>query len=122
MNWLTIGVLLMTAAPATAEPQTQSTAITGYVIDSACLFIKSLDKPINKQCAIDCAKAGSPLVILADDGTVYLPISSEMPATGQNERLMPFAGERVAVRGKVYEHGGSHAVVIEGIKAASVTR
>ena len=122
MNWLIMGVLLTTAAPATAEPQTQSTTITGYVIDSACLFIKNLDKPINKQCAIDCAKAGSPLVILADDGTVYLPISSEMPASGQNERLMPFAGEKVLLRGKVYEHGGSHALVIDEIKAASIAR
>lgn len=122
MNWLIMGVLLMTAAPAAVEPQTQSTTITGYVIDSACLFIKSLDKPINKQCAIDCAKAGSPLVILADEGTVYLPISSEMPATGQNGRLMPFAGEMVTIRGKVFERGGSHAVVIEEIKTASVGR
>ena len=121
MNWLTIAVLLMTAAPVTAEPQTQFTAITGYVIDSACLFVKNLDRPINKQCAIDCAKAGSPLVILADDGTVYLPISSAMPATGQNDRLMPFAGEKVTIRGKVFERGGSHALVIEEIKRAAAT-
>jgi len=56
-------------------------------------------------------------VILADDGTFYLPISSDMPATGQNERLMKFAGDRVSIRGKVFERGGAHAVVIEEMHA-----
>lgn len=117
-----MGVLLVTAAPGPAEPQTRSTTINGYVIDSACLFLKTLDKPISKQCATDCAKAGSPLVILADDGTVYLPISSDMPATGQNERLIPFAGEKITVRGTVFERGGSRALVIEEIRATSVPK
>ena len=56
-------------------------------------------------------------MILADDGTFYLPISSDMPATGQNERLMKFAGDRVSIRGKVFERGGAHAVVIEEMNA-----
>lgn len=116
MNILILGLLLAMAAP--AEPQTRPAAITGYVIDSACLFIKNLDKPVGRQCAVDCAKAGSPLVILADDGTVYLPVSDAMPATGQNDRLIPFAGGKVIVSGRVFARGGAHAVVIEEIQAA----
>jgi hypothetical protein len=45
--------------------------VKGYVLDSACAFTKGLSKPISKQCAVSCANAGSPLVILADDGTIY---------------------------------------------------
>ncbi len=115
MQRLILGVLLVTVTTALAQGQAASATIKGYVIDSACLFIKNLEKPISRECALKCAKAGSPLVILADDGTFYLPISSEMPATGQNGRLMKFAGERVIVRGKVFERGGSHAVVIDEI-------
>ena len=122
MKWLIMGVVLVMAAPALAEPQTTSATVTGYVIDSACLFIKNLEKPISKECALNCAKAGSPLVILADDGTIYLPISSEMPATGQNERLLKFAGGKVTIRGKVYGRGGSHALVIEEINPTSVAK
>jgi hypothetical protein len=40
-----------------------------------------------------------------------------MPATGQNEKLLPFAGEKVAVSGKVYDRGGSKAIVIDKIAA-----
>ncbi len=122
MKRLIIGVLLVAVVPVLAQPQAPSATVNGYVIDSACLFLKNLDKPISKECALNCAKAGSPLVILADDGTVYLVISSEMPATGQNERLMKFAGGKVVIRGKVFERGGSHAIVIEEINATPATR
>jgi hypothetical protein len=111
---ISVLVILLVVQP-TARAQAPSTTVRGYVIDSACLFLKKLDKPVGKECALNCAKAGSPLVILAEDGKVYLPISSEMPATGQNDRLMKFAGDKVVVRGKVFERGGSHAIVIEEI-------
>ena len=65
----------------------------GYVLDSACAFTKGLKKPISAQCAQACAKAGSPLVILSDNGTVYWPIADTTPSSGQNERLLPFAGD-----------------------------
>ena len=96
---------------------TPAVTVKGYVLDSACAFTKSLDKPISKECAISCAKAGSQLVILAEDGTIYWPISDTMPSSGQNPKLLPFAGEKVAVTGKIYERGGSKAIVIEKIAA-----
>jgi hypothetical protein len=85
------------------------------------MYVKNLEKPIGTDCARKCALAGSPLVILSDDGTVYLPISADMPAKGQNERLMEFAGERVVVSGRVFARGGSHAMVIDSIAKAPAT-
>ena len=86
------------------------------MIDSACTFVKNLKKPVSSECALACARAGSPLVILGDDGLIYWPISAEMPATGQNERLIPFAGQRVTLRGTVYQKGGSRALVINRVE------
>jgi hypothetical protein len=91
--------------------------VKGYVLDSACAFTKGLKKPISADCATSCAKAGSPLVILADNGTIYWPIADTTPSSGQNDRLLPFAGQKVAASGKVYERGGSSALVIEKIEA-----
>ena len=93
----------------------QSQQVTGFVIDSACAYTKGLDKPISRDCAIKCAKAGSPLIILSDDRTVYWPISDAEPAVGQNAKLLPFAGQHVAVDGRVYDRGGSKAIVIQKI-------
>lgn len=101
-------VLAMNAAEQTAT-------VRGYVLDSACAFTKSLDKPVSRACALACAKAGSQLVILADDDNIYWPISSATPAAGQNPRLLKFAGERVTATGRVFQRGGSRAFVIEKI-------
>jgi len=62
--------------------------LKGYVIDSARTFKNHLKKPISAECAQKCARAGSPLVLQTEDGSIYLPISGEMPAQGQNDRLM----------------------------------
>src|SRR5579871_1857255 len=90
--------------------------IKGYVIDSACTFKNHLKKPISTECAIKCARAGSPLVILTEDGTIYMPISGEMPAAGQNDRLMKYAGQMVTITGTTYSQGGSRAIVIDKIE------
>jgi len=95
----------------------KSTTVKGYVLDSACAFTKGLKKPISGECATACAKAGSPLVILTDSGAIYWPIADTTPSSGQNDRLLPFAGQRVTVSGKMFQRGGSTALVIEKIDA-----
>jgi hypothetical protein len=101
------------AASGNGKPDT----IKGYVLDSACAFTKNLKKPISPECAVACAKAGSPLVILSDDGTIYWPISDATPSSGQNDKLLPFAGQKVTATGKVFERGGSRAVVIDKVES-----
>ncbi len=110
-------LVLFLAAALYLSADESTVTINGYVIDSACAFTKNLDKPISKQCALSCAKAGSQLVILADDGTIYWPIADTTPATGQNSKLLKFAADKVAVTGKVYQRGGSKAIVISKISA-----
>lgn len=108
--------VLLAAAALLRAAEAPTVTIKGYVLDSACAFTKSLSKPISKECAISCAKAGSPLVILADDGTIYWPIADTTPSSGQNPKLLPFAGDKVTAKGKIYERGGSKAIVIEKVE------
>jgi type 1 fimbria pilin len=109
--------VLLTAAVLLKAADAPTVTVKGYVLDSACAFTKGLSKPISKQCATSCANTGSPLVILADDGTIYWPIADTMPSSGQNPKLLPFAGGKVTATGKVYQRGGSKAIVIEKIEA-----
>ena len=106
-----VGVLLWSADTG------KSITVKGYVLDSACAFTKGLKKPISADCATACAKAGSPLVILSENGTIYWPIADTTPSSGQNEKLMPFAGQKVTASGKAFQRGGSTALVIEKIEA-----
>ena len=115
-------VALLVAAICSPAADTPTVTVKGYVLDSACAFTKGLSKPISKQCAISCANAGSPLVILADDGTIYWPIADTTPSSGQNPKLLPYAGDKVIATGKVYQRGGSKAIVIEKIEAQSASK
>lgn len=110
-------VLLALATLVRLAAQEKSITVEGYVLDSSCAFTKKLDRPLSRECALGCAKNGSQLVILTNDGTVYWPISDKMPAEGQNARLTRFAGYRVEASGKLYDRGSSHAFVIENIDA-----
>jgi hypothetical protein len=114
---LALPLLLVMAVFAT-EQAAKTATVKGYVLDSACAFTKGLKKPISADCATACAKAGSPLVILAPSGTIYWPIAETTPSSSQNEKLLPFAGKQVTVSGKVFERRGSKAIVISKIEAA----
>ena len=96
--------------------ETGSTKVKGWVLDSSCALTHNLKKPISSECAVACAKAGSPLAILDDKGRLYLPVSATMPATSQNDKLLPFAGQRVVVTGKIFEKQGSRGIEISDIK------
>jgi hypothetical protein len=110
-------VVLLATAVCVSAADSPTVTVKGYVLDSACAFTKGLSKPISKQCAMSCANAGSQLVILADDGTIYWPIADTTPSSGQNPKLLPFAGDKVVATGKIYQRGGSKAIVIEKIEA-----
>ena len=116
---LSVACLLLVAALAVGSDAGKAISVKGYVLDSACAFTKNLKKPISAECAVACAKGGSPLVILSDDGTIYWPIADTTPSSGQNERLLPFAGKKVTASGKVFQRGGSSALVIEKIEPLS---
>jgi hypothetical protein len=115
--FITASLIIGTATSIRAQERLAT--VNGYVLDSACAFVKNLDQHVSAECALSCANAGSPLVILADDSIIYWPISDSMPAKGQNPRLMKFAGQKVSVTGKVFERSGSRALVIERIEPES---
>jgi hypothetical protein len=115
-------LILIATAVYVSAADTPTVTVKGYVLDSACAFTKGLGKPISKQCATACANAGSMLVILADDGTIYWPIADTTPSSGQNAKLLPFAGDKVVASGKVYDRGGSKALVIEKIEAQAAKK
>lgn len=96
--------------PDTGVPMT----IEGLVRDIACPVQnhKSIATDFNLDCAVACARAGSPLVVLTKIGAMYSPISDKMPDTSQREKLMPFVGKYVRVSGKVFRRNGTGAIVI----------
>jgi len=104
--------------PAESGQPLKNQTISGLVRDIACPIQnhESTARKFNLDCAVQCARLGSPLAILTDDGTMYLPISASMPDTDERSKLMPFVGKYVVVHGDVYERKGLHAIVMKEIK------
>jgi hypothetical protein len=65
--------------------------ITGYVIDEKCSTVKSMRGDVD--CANKCIKAGSPAVLVTDEGKVY-KISDQT-------KVVPDAGKKVMLSGKL---------------------
>lgn len=103
-----------------SSPQTKSgrDAVEGLVRDIACPIqnAEATATNFNLQCALACAKQGSPLIILSKQGAIYIPISNGMPDKNQRERLMPFLGRWVRVTGHIYTRAGTHAIAIDSIQ------
>ncbi|MGB0008311.1 MAG: hypothetical protein WA437_04830 [Candidatus Sulfotelmatobacter sp.] len=118
-----VSVLAVSHSPqstsmAGARANASKATIEGLVRDVACP-IQNLDGAatnLSLKCVRECARGGSPLVILTKDGHLYFPISDKMPDTDQRQVLMPFVGKYVRASGTVFERAGTHAIVITEIK------
>jgi hypothetical protein len=99
-------------------PQGKPVQIRGLVRDIACPMQnkESTAAHFNKDCALACARAGSPLIILTNDGTMYMPITDTMPDVDQRSRLMPFVAKYVVATGTIYERNGVHAIALQSIQ------
>jgi hypothetical protein len=119
--FLAIGSVSAAGQDPDPKLENKGTPITvlGYVRDIGCLMRHpDVLKPTN-DCAIMCAKAGSPLVVAAKDGTLYLTISPTIPDSSQHARLMPYVGKYVRARGRVFERAGIKAIAIDQIENAA---
>src|SRR6266480_3099284 len=92
-------------------------SIEGRVRDISCPLQNKAATAVkfNLQCARQCIKQGSPIIILSKDGEIYIPISDSMPDKSQRERLLPFIGKYVRATGHVFERGGSRAIALDTI-------
>lgn len=95
----------------------RSVAIEGLVRDVACPIQnhESTATNFDLQCALACARSGSPLIILTKAGDIYFPITEKMPDASQRQRLMPFVGKYVRASGHVFELNGTRAIAITEI-------
>ena len=124
--WIILAVGVSAAEPAVAQAVRKpdahaapSTAtIEGLVRDISCAMqnLATSATKFNLQCARQCAQHGSPLIILAKDGTLFVPISGSTPDSSQRDRLLPFVGKYVRVSGTIFERAGTHAIAINKIE------
>jgi hypothetical protein len=102
---------------ADASSKSAPVQVDGLVRDVACPIQnhESTATNFSLDCALACAKSGSPLIILTKTGSIYFPISDEMPDPSQREKLLPFVGKYVRATGHIYERNGTRTISITSI-------
>jgi hypothetical protein len=104
----------------TEESNAANGTIIGYVRDIACLLRNpkagAATKPLTQDCLQKCVHAGSPIGILTEDGSLYMPISAVIPDTSVRTQLLPYAGKYVKASGELFERGGMHAISVQKIE------
>ncbi len=117
---IVMGVILGVLGPGRiAGISAQEVTVVGEIVDWNCYKRDAKNRgAAHKACAIRCAKAGMPMGLLEEGaGTVYKLAG---PWTeNKNEKLIPFVGERVKVKGKVGEKDGEKILTILSVEKAT---
>jgi hypothetical protein len=112
---VTFGLAAVAAAPAfAAEGGVKS--VTGNLEDAYCYTTMGAHGPGHKECAMKCASAGIP-VILIQKGTeksyVLLPPKNASPLP---KSVIKHMEDEVTVTGKEYNKNGTEYIVVESVK------
>jgi type 1 fimbria pilin len=112
----TIALVAAIVAPQSAHAQAEAMdmTISGTVVDVTCKFAKGASGDAHRACGVACASAGLPLAILADDGTLYIPLGKDagQPSTVD---LKPHVDHHVTVKGKVFTSGNAKGIMISEV-------
>ena len=107
---LTLSLCGMASADGTEK------SVTGNLRDSFCNTTMGAQGPSHKKCAISCAKAGIP-VVMVEKGTnksyILIPNKDDQPLS---QDVIGHMEDEVTVNGKAYEKDGTNFLQVESIK------
>ncbi len=106
----------MAPAPDTGS-NLESSVITGTVVSTNCWLARGFVGAQYRDSALQCARNGTPLAILTDDGALVLPIllSADGSARPDNQKMMPYAEQHVRVYGMTVRRGHERGVIVDSI-------
>src|SRR5277367_2318093 len=113
---ITLGLILAIGLAGVAFAEGSQTSVTGNIEDAYCYGTMGAKGPGHKQCAIKCASAGIP-VVLIEKGTektyVLLPDKDASPLP---PGVIQHMEDEVTVTGKEYNRNGTEYIVVESVK------
>jgi hypothetical protein len=93
MRWISVIVLAVMGAAGTEERE-----LKGHVTDDMCGAEHMMDGMNAKECADECVKMGAAYAL-------FVPSEEKMYLADDAEKLKPYAGEEVVVKGSVSADG-----------------
>ena len=115
---LTVCLALLPALPLVSAEGGEDATVEGEILDLAC-YVPHADKgrgADHAACAKKCVKAGQPMGLITEDGTVYV-LFADHKDSAPFEKAMDHAGETVKVTGSIAETAGMKGITVHGVES-----
>ncbi len=98
-------------------------SVTGLVVGTNCWLSRGLEGDKYRDSAVACARNGTPLAILTDDGWLVYPftVGTNGSAKPDLQLLMPYAEQRVTATGLVVGRGMTRGIIVDSLAVAKTT-
>ncbi len=115
------GTLPTAQVVGTAAAEARVATVSGWVVDANSWLGQGIRGLQHHARSAASAEAGTPLVILTDDGSIVFPVQLASPAGthASNLKLVSYAEQRVTVGGRLIRQGREKAIVIEYVTRAN---
>ena len=107
--------LLLSIGIATAAPAADK-SVTGHLRDSFCYLTSGAQGSSHQKCAIGCAKAGIPVLLVEDKTDKYYVLLPPKNAQSLPPSVIDKMEDEVTVTGQEYSKGGSNFLTVESVK------
>ena len=111
-----LGIILSLAACGLSFADGTEKSVTGNMRDGFCNTTMGAQGPSHKKCAISCAQAGIP-VVMVEKGTnksyILIPNKDDSPLP---KAVIDKMEDDVTITGKVYEKDGTNFLQVESVK------
>jgi len=111
---LCLGLLLSIGGAAGASAA--ETSVSGHLRDSFCFLTTGAHGPSHQKCAIGCAKAGIPVLLVQDKTDKYYVLLPPKNAQSLPSSVIDKMEEEVTVTGQEYSKGGARFLTVESVK------
>jgi hypothetical protein len=113
MMALCLGLLI--SAGIVVGASAADTSVTGHLRDSFCYLSMGAHGPSHRECAMACAKAGIPVLLVdkSDQSYVLLPAKN---GQGLPPDVIKKMEDEVTVTGQVYDKGGVRFLTVQSVK------
>jgi hypothetical protein len=112
MMALGLGLLLSVAGAAFAA----DTSVTGHLRDGLCYVTMGAHGPSHQKCAMGCAKAGIPVLLVQDNPEKYYVLLPPKDGEGLPSSIISKMEDQVTVTGQQYSKGGMTFLTVESVK------
>ncbi|HEV3112673.1 MAG TPA: hypothetical protein VGY99_19465 [Candidatus Binataceae bacterium] len=102
---------IVAAGAAAAE-----TSVSGHLRDSFCYLTTGAHGPSHQKCAVGCAKAGIPVLLVEDKTDKYYVLLPPKNAQSLPSSVTDKMEDEVTVTGQEYSKGGSSFLTVESVK------